>query len=161
MQRNCEISLRESEQIVHKKNDVIHLMVENILLFDPIISLQNDHYNLGLNLNGKINRKHAIKLNAYESEKLYFILNALRLFIEENQTTVIQPIEDVYDGFGRPEIYAKNAVTFCRRMDAFNCLNGKDQLAVLKTFCYDIIILRFAFYYDSQKRGAPFLVVCI
>lgn len=147
--------LQESDN--NSKNDILMCTIEKMFLLDELkLSLKTSKMNSCAKLIEKTKRQRAKKLNLYENEQLNFICKALSCFKEEGHLKVIKKIENPNDAdfFGNPDIYVKNTILFCKQLEAFNCLNVEEQLAITKKATYDIWSLRFIFNYNPETQGS-------
>lgn len=162
MNRKVKKLLQESDYT--SKNDILMCTIEKTFLLDELkVSLKTSKMDSSAKLIKKTKRQRAKKLNLYENEQLNFICKALSCFKEEGHLKVIKKVENPNDAdfFGSPDIYAKNTILFCKQLDAFNCLNLSEQLAITKKATYDIWSLRFIFNYNPETQGSVLFQVII
>src|SRR5699024_9740217 len=103
-----------------------------------------------------LKRRYAIQLSDYETVKLNELIG---IFIEETSLPVVKCANSIYEGLECAELYIRMVIRFCKRMSVFNSLDPPDQLALLKTFCFDAILIRYAFLFDFEQKGFPQIMV--
>ena len=97
-------------------------------------------------------------LNDFEQYKINEILSITNvLFDEENLPLLELPIDEL--DFGFFEIYIKQYVKLCKKVEAFSVLKAADQLKIMKPFCYDIMMIRFSYIFNFERCGFPIVVV--
>lgn len=103
----------------------------------------------------------AANLNDFERFKMAEVESAFALVGgDENRLPMTSPsVIDVYDSFWFLHVAVKVAIRFCRQLEAFNRLKEVDQLSLLKSFLFSILMIRFAWSFDFEKDGWPVLKV--
>lgn len=101
----------------------------------------------------------AANLNDFERFKMAEVESAFALVGgDENRLPMTSPsVIDVYDSFWFLHVAVKVAIRFCRQLEAFNRLKEVDQISLLKSFLFSILMIRFAWSFDFEKDGWPVL----
>lgn len=99
----------------------------------------------------------ANNLNAYEQNQIREVQKACSVFVDEHSIENVRPLKSMSECWGQPELYPRMTVQLCTQIAGFNQLNSHDQLLILKPFCWDVLMVRFAFQFDLEKNG--FLII--
>jgi len=102
-----------------------------------------------------------MELNTHERDLLSEIehANVIAAFYDENRLQVIGEVTDLVYALNLAELYIKKTIKFCKNFLAFRTLIQDDQLAILKSFFTELMIVRFAFVFNPEKDGYPVIEV--
>lgn len=102
-------------------------------------------------------RRHfALDLNFREREIIAELQHAMNIaFVEEASLPEVRSTTDMVEVLSWPRIYSKRIVKFCKSIRVFKSLSEKDQLAIIKPFYYQLLVVRSVFMYDVYRNGYP------
>src|SRR5699024_8566668 len=98
-------------------------------------------------------------LSDYEKHKMHEAFSALDVVLDGSQMPIKKRATTYYEAFQSGEHTVKMVIKFCKRMYAFAILNNDKQMAILKPFCFDILLIRFAIVVNLESRSWPALKV--
>lgn len=81
--------------------------------------------------------------------------HAMGHFVEEIALPEVRSTTDIVEVLSWPKIYSKRIVKFCKSIRAFRSLKDEDQLAILKPFYYQLLVVRAVFMFDAHRNGYP------
>lgn len=91
------------------------------------------------------------ELNPYELETMAEIEKASSVFEEESSLNIAGEAYGIIYISRTVTAYSRRTVKYCKSIQTFKELPNNDQLIQLKTFLYDIMVIRGAFQYNPVK----------
>ena len=150
MQREAVFKVVRSKTLL-LKNTKIDLNIRRILENDKEFQFKHSPDQP----KSKVAKKHnanLLKLTAHENKIIAEVQEALSVFEDEFKLPLVGPMTNLIEVFNCPDRYSRRVVRFCKNMSAFQELHQKDHLIILKRFFIEILGIRFAFYWDSDKE---------
>ena len=122
------------------------------------IETKNDNYE---HQNKLFKKRFARKLNQFEQMKIAEVQTAMSVFVDEKTASHIRHAKSTIEFVNIPEIYFKWICSFCKTIPAYNQLSDHDQLIVFKSFCFEILAIRFSVNFQKQEKGFAIFSVSI
>ena len=145
------------------QNTINTLTIENLFTHNSLVKLLIEMKTcrdcMPIDLDLTTRRRQAIQLSDFETVKVQEIINAACVFGDEQQLPVSKQGNDIYDGVGSFQFYIRKIVQYCGQISSFNLLGPADQFALLKPFCFDILLIRCTYLFDLDRKGYPVILV--